>query len=335
MAVACLLVVTVTTLAAATPATADAASDARVVSDLPDPSAVMASGGPVVYATNTEHEGQWLNVPAMSTVRGAPTVIDALPTVPSWSVPGFVWAPSVWHVQEAAAGADGDAGTDAVDHWVMYVTTHHLESGRQCVAVATATSAFSTFASTDDEPLVCQASAGGTIDASPFVADDGSRWLLFKNDGNCCGLATTIWSQQLDASGTELVGEPHALLTAQPGWEGGLIEGPSMLVDDDELHLFYSANRWDTGDYAIGHAHCDGPTGPCVRSSDAPWMSSDDGLAGPGGQEFMTLRNGRTVMVLHAWDPDAVGYERDGARSLHVRRVEVTDGDPTMVNRRS
>ena len=292
---------------------------AHTLSDLPDPAAVMSSTGPIAYGTNTAHEGRWLNVPAVRRADGTTQVIDALPTVHSWSVVGFVWAPSVWHVVDEAAG---------IDHWVMYVTTHHLESGRQCVGVATSSDPFSAFTPIGDEPLVCQYDLGGTIDASPYVAPDGSLHLLYKNDGNCCGMSTTVFSHQLDPSGTELVGEPTSLLTGKWNWEGGLIEGPSMLVTDDEMFLFYSANKWDSDSYAIGMATCDGPTGPCERVGSGPWMASVGDMAGPGGQEFLRTRSGAPVMVFHAWTPGEVGYDGGGARQMHVHRLEFEDGVP-------
>ncbi|MEZ5269512.1 MAG: hypothetical protein R2789_13435 [Microthrixaceae bacterium] len=36
--------------------------------------------------------------------------------------------------------------------------------------------------------FVCQRDLGRTIDASPFVDEDGTKWLLYKNDGNCCDI---------------------------------------------------------------------------------------------------------------------------------------------------
>ena len=38
-----------------------------------------------------------------------------------------------------------------------------------------------------------------------------------------------------------------------------------MIAVDGEYHLFYSANRWDTEAYAVGHAVCESVAGPCVK----------------------------------------------------------------------
>jgi len=291
-----------------------------VDSDLPDPFLLNDGSNAYIYGTNIASDSGWLNVPVTyRTSDGGSVVVDAMPDVPSWSLEGFVWAPSVLSV------ADG---------YVMYVTTHDPTNGRQCISMSTSTSPIGPFVDRSDTPFVCQSDLGGTIDASPLIDDDGDNWLLYKNDGNCCAIDTTIWSQRLSDDGTRLVGESNALLSATGGWEGWLIEGPSMVANGDAFTLFYSANRWDTEEYAIGYATCAGPAGPCERQIDGPWVESGSGVAGPGGQEFIELpRVDVYLMVMHGWDDDAVGYEVGGQRSTYLRLVRMTDEGPVLVQR--
>ena len=70
--------------------------------------------------------------------------------------------------------------------------------GRQCVSRAVAAIAGRARSSTTPPGRWCASStSGGTIDPSIVTDVDGSTWLLFKNDGNCCKITTSLWSQQL------------------------------------------------------------------------------------------------------------------------------------------
>ena len=73
-------------------------------------------------------------------------------------------------------------------------TTRHTASGRQCISVAVADHPAGPFVDASTEPLVCTLDLGGSIDPSTVADDDGSLWLLWKSDGNCCGIPTMIFS---------------------------------------------------------------------------------------------------------------------------------------------
>lgn len=283
--------------------------------DFADPF-VLRSGAAIgsrlfVYATNTPDA--LVPVLASGSVLRGEEVGDALQALPAWAEPGAVWAPAV------LARPDGTL--------VMYYTTTHRESGRQCISVAVGDDPMGPFVDRSSAPLICPIDLGGAIDPSPFVADDDTVHLLWKNDGNCCGVPSRIWSQPLVDDGTSVAGPAVELIGADQPWEGGVVEAPSMVRDDDVHLLFYSANAWDSADYAIGYARCDGPAGPCTKPDDQPWLSSSEDAAGPGGQELFTGPDGGLQMVFHAW-PDEVGYESGGRRSLFTVAVEVHKGQP-------
>ncbi len=219
------------------------------------------------------------------------------------------------------------------DRYVLYYSTRLAGTSTQCISSAVAEDPVGPFVDDSSEPLVCQKDLGGSIDPSILTDRSGRHWLLFKNDGNCCAALTSIWSQQLGADGRTLIGQPSELLTAEQGWEGELIEAPSMVVTDDGYVLFYSANAWDSERYAIGVARCDSPSGPCERIQSDPWMASTLFAHGPGGQEFFEAL-GDVWMVYHGWEsPDAAGP--GGIRRLHVDVVDF-DGDvPQRVGARN
>jgi arabinan endo-1,5-alpha-L-arabinosidase len=241
-------------------------------------------------------------------------VADALPRLPDWAEPGFTWAPAVTH---------SDAG------WVLAFTARHAASGRQCIGVATSPVVGGPYDAAA-EPLVCDVDRGGSIDPS-FVEDDGGgRWLLYKDDGNCCGLPTTLHAVPLTPDATALAGSPVDLMSADLPWEAGLVEAPSMAKVGDRWLLLYSANRWDSAEYAVGAAWCESPAGPCDKQA-APALTAGGGVDGPGGVEFVsTSRPNRLMVTFHAWPPGEIGYGDGSTRRLKLGRVEVV-GDTVRI----
>jgi len=236
---------------------------------------------------------------------------DALPALPAWSTAGKVWAPEV-----AAFGPD---------RFVMYYTTADDASGRQCVSMAVASKPAGPFVDHSSKPLICQPDEGGSIDASPFRAADGSRYLYWKNDGNAIGQDTWIYAQRLSADGLSLTGSPKRLFKQDLPWEGHLVEAPFMWERNAKLHLFYSANAYDKDAYAVGHALCDSPMGPCHKSGD-PILSSTDDAAGPG-HNMVIRKDGRDWFVYHAWDPALVGADPPG-RTMWLSELTWTADTP-------
>ncbi len=281
--------------------------------DFADPYVLVDNGRYFAYATNTKGA----NIPVLMTSGGGSGQYfgDAFPSLPSWSTPGFVWAPAVY----AVAG-----------QYVLYYTTHVNATGRQCLSRAVAPTPVGPFSDTSSQPLVCQADLGGTIDPSLVADPGGQAWLLFKNDGNCCGITTSLWSQELSPDGLSVVGTPAKLLSADQPWEGGLIEAPSMVTNNGTYYLFYSANAWDSENYAIGYATCTSISGPCTKPADSPWMTSTALAKGPGGQEFYAAV-GQLFIVYHGWTPGEIGYSNGGERRLYLDSIRIVDGRPIRV----
>lgn len=272
--------------------------------DVADP-AVLTYGGRYYVFWTTDWQS---NVPAA--VSGDRThwqqLPDALPVLPSWAAPSIsmTWAPAV-------VAVDG--------HFVMYVTTEDQATGRQCIAVAVAPSQdpAGPYTSAASEPLECQLSLGGSIDPS-VVKDAGGLHLLWKNDGNCCNIVSSLWEQDLAPDGLSLVGTAHKLLTADEPWQGGVIEAPAMIRATGAVAgwwLFYSGGSWRSDDYATGLAYCKTVAGPCAEASSHPFLPSSPGLLSPGGLETFTDGSGRTwvafssfVQIPSPWHP---GHDYD------------------------
>jgi len=277
--------------------------------DFADPDVVAFGGSFFAFATNT----MFMNVPVLSTESGG-VHGDALPVLPAWSEPHHVWAPSV---------------TEVGDHWLLHYTTRHSGSGRQCISVAVGDHPAGPFLDESTEPLVCALDQGGAIDPS-VVFDGEAPHLLWKSDGNCCGLPTVVYSQPLSSDGLALAGSPIELLRNDLSWERDVIEGPSMIEVGDTWWLFYSANRWDHADYAVGLAECQSVVGPCEKQPN-PWLESTDSVAGPGGLEVVRLPDrAADLVVFHGWVDGEVGYP-EGARALFVHLVRWSRNGPDLV----
>lgn len=272
--------------------------------NFPDPYVVHAHGFYWAFAT----QSGLTKVPTMRSsdlVRWT-WVGDALQQLPSWAEWGHNWAPSVLQ-----------RGTT----FVLYYTTRHRDTGLQCISRAVAALPQGPYVDESAGPLICQTERGGSIDPSPFVDVDGRAWLLWKSEGTLHGEPTRIWVRPLSPDGLQLAGAPTQLLERALDWELPIVEGPSMTFAEGRYHLLYSGNRWQTAQYAVGHAVCASVTGPCRRTSAGPVLASRPGEAGPGGQELTTAPDGSLVLVHHAWEPSAVGYPSRGVRRLHVSAI--------------
>ncbi|GAA2576375.1 glycoside hydrolase family 43 protein [Winogradskya consettensis] len=280
--------------------------------NFPDPGVLQVDNTFYAYGTNSPIE----NIPLLTstdlvhwTEKG-----DVLPEVGKWAKTGDTWAPEVLRT---------DAGK-----YVMYYTASWTEAYRQCVGTAVADTPDGPFVPTD-EPLICQDDEGGSIDANPFRDTDGTLYLYWKNDGNRIGEPTHLYVQKLSADGLSLVGERTILLTNDKPWHGAVIEAPEMVLHDGRYYLFYSANAYDSDKYAVGYATCDSATGPCHDAPENPILTSSPGAAGPGHCYPVTLPDGTTWLLYHAWQPAAIGSATPG-RQLWLDRLDWIDGKPVV-----
>jgi hypothetical protein len=184
----------------------------------------------------------------------------------------------------------------AVDrHYLLYVTTEEARSGLQCIALAESPTAAGPYVDDSSAPFLCQRSLGGSIDPTVVRSAGGRLSLVWKNDGDCCGVPTRIWEQDLSSGGLRLVGAAHPLLSADQAWEHGNIEAPALMPASGQgWWLFFSGGDWRTPDYATGIAFCDTLHGPCRQALDRPFLaSSADVHTPPGSRRSTTAPGGR------------------------------------------
>ena len=281
--------------------------------NFPDPFVLRTGKAYVAYGTNDD-DGN------VQTLRSRDLVHwregkDALPKLGPWAVEGRTWAP------EVIRRRDG--------RYLLYYTAQSLDLAAQCIGRAVARSPLGPFVDRSRRPFICQKSEGGSIDASPFADDGGTLYLLWKNDGNCCGLDTFIYAQRLSGDGLTLVGRRARLVKQDAPWEGELVEAPTLWKERGRYLLFFSANAYFDQSYAVGYAPCKGPLGPCEDAPENPILGTACKAVGPGHQAIVRDDDGDAWFAYHAWPPDAVGSEFPG-RGLWIDRLVWRNGKPDV-----
>jgi arabinan endo-1,5-alpha-L-arabinosidase len=297
--------------ASSSPAGPEADGNPVLDEDFPDPDILEVDGTYYAYATNTAS----LNVQVATSTdltSWEMSDVDALPELPAWVIPGKTWAPEVTQF--------------GPDRFVLYATTTNFDPTFQCIAVATATSPEGPFEVVGDTMLVCPADEGGAIDASTFTDDDGTRYLLWKNDGNCCGFDTWLYIAPLSEDGLTLAGEPTRLVKQDQEWEGDLVEAPTLVKRDGTYVLMYSANSYGGEEYAMGYATADQVTGPYTKGEEPLFTTeaSDGVYIGPGGQDVVVTPDGTDLLAFHSW------YGGITYRAMNTLELQWEDGRPVV-----
>ncbi|MDT0447149.1 family 43 glycosylhydrolase [Streptomyces johnsoniae] len=290
---------------AAAPAPSSVAPGLVIDDDFPDPDVFTENGTHWAYSTSSRHgrvpyatadgpDGPW-------TIQG-----NAMPEPPAWTGSGGFWAPDV------SRRADG--------RYLMYFTGPDAASGRMCLGAALADAPAGPFVPTSAQPLVCDPDEGGDIDPSSFVDTDGTRYLLYKNDGNAVGRPAILWLQRVAEDGVTLLGARTELLRNNLPSEDGVIEAPVLVKRASQYVLFYSAGVYSTPNYQTSYAVSPSLTGPYTRAY-RPLMTTaslDGTVSGPGGAD---IGDGR--IFFH-------GARAAGGRGMYVAELG-WDGDYPVV----
>jgi len=258
---------------------------------------------------------------------------DAMPDMPAWVDPDDrgIWAPSVAHIG---------------DQYVMYFAATAgpgggLPAGAKCLGLATSRSADGPFT---PSPHALWCADGGFWALDPYPVRDGDRWFLLWREDDAANVRGKIVAAAITPDGLGFAGgsDKATLMIGEVPWEdggggrsgGGIgpIENPAIArhPETGQWLLTWSANRWETRDYATGLATCMGPLGPCARvSREEPWLrTSDDpsidtgaSFSGAGGLTFVPDGD-RLYVVFHAYRDDDGDI---GARVAWAYRVVVDD----------
>ncbi len=297
--------------------------------DFPDPHVINVDG--TYYAYATTGGGKNLQAATSEDLVEWEMLTDPLPELAAWSglTPLFsdtphqaTWAPAAAQVE---------------DSFILYYTTPALEMERpdgrpsQCIGVAVADDPAGPFVDESEAPIVCQSDLGGSIDSTYFRDEDGAQYLVWKNDGNCCGIETRFYIQELSPDGLTVIGEPTEMGVANDTiWERSVIEAPTLIARDGTYYLFFSGNDFASAAYAVGYATSEDVLGPYEDAEENPILKTERPAGGPGHQSVLEDEDGDLWMTYHAWDVSRIGYQNGGRRSMWIDPLVIEDGTASV-----
>ncbi|KAJ6127860.1 Glycoside hydrolase family 43 [Penicillium samsonianum] len=250
--------------------------------NFPDPSFMKAADNKW-YAFGTNGNGKRVQV-AVSDDFNTWTLLDveALPTLSTWETENDHWAPDV------VMRDDGK--------YVMYYSGEAKSDLRHhCVGTAVADYPAGPYVPSNT-PLSCRLDRGGSIDPAGFKDKDGSRYVVFKVDGNSIGnggdcnngveplVSTPILLQKVGADGITPIGDAVQILDRNTAdGDGPLVEAPNLILHGDTYFLFYSTHCFTDPAYDVRYATAESITGPYTKTNVPMINSANTGLISPGG----------------------------------------------------
>jgi hypothetical protein len=120
-------------------------------------------------------------------------------------------------------------------------------------------------------------------------------------------MTTPIRGQRVAEDGRSLIGDDRIVLSNDLDWEGHLIEGPFVTLQEGRYWLFYAGNDFSTPSYGIGVAVADHPLGPYVKQAE-PLLRSTREWTAPGHPSVAPGPDGQPQLFFHAFHPGTGGY---------------------------
>ena len=262
-----------------------------VAGDVPDPSAIYDNGQHVAVVTangwapsfriyTSSDRSRW-------TLRG-----QVFKNPPKWAAVNM-WAPEITKLSEG--------------RYAVYYSARSRR-GRDpwfCIGAATSSSATGPYRDLG-RPIRC--GEEGSIDPYVLRDENGRRTLIYKNDGNEFQRPTSIWAQALSEDGTRVEGNPKVILRNDSKWEGGVIEGPSIVRFGGYFHMLYSGGLFGGTvgcDYALGTARSRTLTGDWEKFPGNPIVRGGNGWSCPGHGSVYPGANGSLDALYHAYPKGA------------------------------
>ena len=289
----------------ATPAKEDASPSYEILeNNLPiaDPHVLYHNGSYYAYGTIDPEANGFEVYVSQDLKHWIRNDILALHPNNSWGTKWF-WAPEVYFVESENR------------FYMFYSAEEHIN-------VATSTSPVGPFTQQEKKPIV---SNEKSIDTSLFIDDDGTPYLYYVRfiGGNAIWVAEM--TEDLLSIKTETL---TRCISASDPWEriqATVAEGPSVFKEDDTYYMIYSANHFESKDYAVGYATSESPFGPWVKYSGNPILRRDkpaaDGLVGTGhGAQFKT-EDGSYKYIYHAHASESAIIPR----TSYINNLEISE----------
>lgn len=174
------------------------------------------------------------------------------------------------------------------------------------------------------------------LDASPYINDDGSKYLYYSKD--CVENVVEgrheshSYVVEMNEDMTGVIGEPVFLTKPDEDWEK--LSGPEWLWNEGQhvfkrngiYYLMYSANSTADNTYCVGYATSDKPMGPFVKYAGNPILKSvydDNGkciISAPGHNSVTKSPDGNDYYIAYHvhTNPEVMG----GDRQMFIDKME-------------
>ncbi|MCC9167459.1 glycoside hydrolase family 43 protein [Pontibacter harenae] len=186
------------------------------------------------------------------------------------------------------------------------------------IAIATSNSPLGPFTQETLQPLAAPVKQ---IDPFVFIDDDGKMYLYHVRlqEGN------RIFVAELEDDLSKIKEQTlqECIMATEP-WENtanvkwSVAEGPTVLKHKGAYYLTYSANDFRNPNYAVGYAISSRPTGPWLKSTSNPIISTQNiGENGTGHVDIVKDKKGDMFYVFHTHQADSTV----GPRKTAVVRI--------------
>lgn len=233
-----------------------------------------------------------------------------------WEIPSGAKNGHALTMGESVFGTKGFWAPQILRHNGRY---YMIYTANENIAIAESASPAGPFVQKEIKPIE---EGARQIDPYLFFDDDGKAYLyhvrLFK--GN------TIWVAEFEDDFSGIRKETlKQCITATEPWEDTktfrspqIIEGPTVIKRDGFYYLFYSANDFQSKDYAVGYAVSRSPSGPWEKPEGNPIISRHNisGENGTGHGDLFQDTEGNWKYVFHTHYNDS---------TVHPRRTFIVD----------
>lgn len=213
---------------------------------------------------------------------------------------------------------------------MIYFSVAPKKSDRQhCIASGISSKPEGPYKTTK-KPLACNLDQGGSIDPMGFKDDDGTRYVVYKIDGNSNSKKSTpLILQRVKSDGVTPEGKPKKILDRDES-DGPLVEAPSITLRDGTYYLAYSSHMFNTKEYDVRYATASSVAGPYTKAKGQLLKTGDltgagDELMAPGGLDFS--EDGKTV-VFHAFKNNTAGIH--SGRAMFTADITLSKGKITI-----
>lgn len=251
--------------------------------------------------------------------------------VNSWAINDF-WAPEVIEYN---------------GKYYMFFSARELKSNSLRIGMAIADNPLGPFKDPINRPLFDFGYA--TIDASPFIDDDGKKYLYYSRDCSeniVNGVHEShIYGIRLTDDMLSIIGQPVLLTRPEQKWEEmsgdtwRWNEGPIVLKRGTIYYMFYSANYYADATYSVGYATSESPLGPFKKSKQNPILmskfypdmkKSTPLVSGPGHNSFAFSPDRKELFIVyHTHTNPSLG---GGNRQMNIDRIGFREDGTVYIN---